>query len=70
MVVSDEELGFNCPESKKGERTMMTFEEFKDFISEDTEDKKFFTEEKMYAEYLENGYFSYTTEYGLFKETY
>ena len=49
---------------------MMTFEDFKEFISEDTEDKKFFTEEKMYEEYLENWYFSYTTEDGLFKEAY
>ena len=49
---------------------MMTFEDFKKFIAEDTEDKKYFSEEKMYAEYLENGYFSYTTADGLFKEAY
>ena len=49
---------------------MMTFEEFKEFIAEDTEDKKYFSDERMYAEYLENGYFSYTTSDGLFKEAY
>ena len=49
---------------------MMTFEDFKKFIAEDKEDKKYFSDEKMYEEYLENGYFSYTTSYGLFKEAY
>ena len=49
---------------------MMTFEEFKAFIAEDTEDKKFFSDDKMYAEYLENGYFYYTTADGLLKEAY
>ena len=38
--------------------------------AEDKEDKKYFSDEKMYEEYLENGYFSYTTSYGLFKEAY
>ena len=49
---------------------MMTFEEFKEFIAEDTEDKKFFSDDKMYAEYLENRYFYYTTADGLLKEAY
>ena len=29
---------------------MMTFEDFKKFIAEDKEDKKYFSDEKMYEE--------------------
>ena len=31
---------------------MMTFEDFKKFIADDKEDKKYFSDERMYAEYL------------------
>ena len=47
----------------------LTFEQFKEFVAED-ENLEYFSLERLYSEYLEDGYYSYTTKSGLMKEAY